>query len=99
MGIPLLPQGILSRYFRSRGADYFRPCWLFFGGVVFCSPTVGIIGSTCVGIVELFSTGCVLIGPVAVGLPLGMLDTASRSDSIDVEGGPFEPPFSFQHAY
>jgi hypothetical protein len=30
MGIPLLPQGILSRYFRFRGADYFRPFSLFF---------------------------------------------------------------------
>jgi hypothetical protein len=93
MGIPLLPQGILSRYFRSRGADYFRPCWLFFGGVVFCSPTVGIAGSTCVGIVEIFSTDCVLIGPVGVGLISGILDTARRSGRIGLEGGPFEPPY------
>jgi hypothetical protein len=41
----------------------------FFGCSVFlCSPAVGIIGSTCVGIVEPFCMGCVLIGPVGVGL-------------------------------
>jgi hypothetical protein len=38
--------------------------------------------------------GCVLIGPVVgVDLLLGILNTASRSVTIDMEGGPFEPPF------
>ena len=37
--------------------------------------TVGILGSTCVGIVEARSTGCILIGPVIV-LFLGMLDNS-----------------------
>jgi hypothetical protein len=93
MGIPLLAQGSLSRYFRFRGADYFRPCWLFFGcGVLFCSPTIGILGGTCVGIVETFSTGCVLIGPVGVGLISG----TPRVDRA--EGGPFEPPY-WNNAY
>ena len=33
-------------------------------GVFATFPTVGIIGSTCVGIIEARSIGCVLIGPV-----------------------------------
>src|SRR5260370_28545562 len=32
-------------------------------GVFIAFPTVGIIGSTCVGLIELCSTGCVLMGP------------------------------------
>jgi len=37
--------------------------------------------------VEPFSIGCVLIGPVAgVDLLLGILNTASRSVTIDMEG-------------
>jgi hypothetical protein len=84
--------------FATRTASVLVGC--FFGcGVFLCSPVGGIIGSTGVGIVAPFSIGCVLIGPVGVGLLLGILNTASRSDRIDVEGGPFEPPFSFQHAY
>ena len=46
----------------------------FFGcGAFLCSPTAGIKGSTCVGMIEPRSMGCVLIGPIGVGLPLGML--------------------------
>jgi hypothetical protein len=37
--------------------------------------TVGILGSTCVGIVEARSAGCILIGPVTV-LFLGMSDNS-----------------------
>lgn len=47
-----------------------------------------MIGSTCVGIVAPFSIGCVLIGPVGAGLLLGILNTATGSGRIDVEGGP-----------
>jgi hypothetical protein len=43
--------------------------------------------------------GCVLIGPVGVGLLLGILNTASRSVTTDVEGGPFEPPSFCNDAY
>jgi hypothetical protein len=46
------------------------------GGCAFFSvPTVGIIGSTCVGIIDARSIGCVFIGPV-VGLIFAMLDNA-----------------------
>ena len=46
----------------------------FFGcGVFLCFPSAGIKGSTCVGTIEPRSMGCVLIGPMCVGLPLGML--------------------------
>jgi hypothetical protein len=93
VGIPLFAQGILPRYFRLRGADYFRPCWLFFR---LRRPLLlsdhSILGGTCVGIVETFSTGCVLIGPVGVGLISG----APRVDRA--EGGPFEPPY-WNNAY
>jgi hypothetical protein len=65
----------------------------FFGcGVLFCSPTIGILGGTCIGIVETFLTGCVLIGPVGVGL----LSGTPRVDRA--EGGPFEPPY-WNNAY
>src|SRR6266481_6340390 len=47
-------------------------------GVFAAFPTVGIIGSPCVGI-EPRSTGCIVIGPGDVGLLLGILNTASRS--------------------
>jgi len=39
--------------------------------------------------------GCVLIGPVGVGLLLGILNTASRSVTITLESGPFEPVSRF----
>jgi hypothetical protein len=61
-----------------------------FGCGVFADfPTVGIIGSPCVGIIEPRSRGCIVIGPVGVGLLLGILNTASRSVVIDVEGRRF----------
>jgi hypothetical protein len=43
--------------------------------------------------------GCVLIGPVGVGLLLDILNTASKSVAADVEGGPFEPPSFYNDAY
>jgi hypothetical protein len=42
-------------------------------------PTVGIIGSPCVGMIEPRSRGCIVIGPVDFGLLLGILNTASGS--------------------
>jgi len=39
--------------------------------------------------------GCVLIGPVGVGLLLDILDTANRSITITVESRPFEPASRF----
>jgi len=65
----------------------FFDCGAFFG-----SPAVGIRGRAGVGMVAPFAMGCVLIGPVGVGLLLCILNTASRSDRNVVEGDPFEPP-------
>src|SRR5260370_22376507 len=46
----------------------------FFGSGAFIAfPTVGIIGNACVGVVAPRLTGCVLMGPVGVGLLLGMI--------------------------
>ena len=53
-------------------------------GVCAAFPAIGIIGSPCVGIIEPRSKGCILIGPVGVGLLLGILNTVSRSVTIDV---------------
>src|SRR6266481_8409367 len=51
-----------------------------FGCCVFAAfPTVGMIGSPCVGIVEPRSTGCIVIGPADVGFLLGILNTARGS--------------------
>jgi|SRR3984893_8457275 hypothetical protein len=47
-------------------------------GVFAAFPAVGIIGSPCVGI-EPRSRGCIVIGPVDVGLLLGILNTARGS--------------------
>jgi hypothetical protein len=47
-------------------------------GVFAAIPTAGIMGSPCVGI-EPRSRGCIVIGPVDVGLLLGILNTASTS--------------------
>jgi hypothetical protein len=64
-----------------------------FGCGVFADfPTVGIIGSPCVGIIEPRSRGCILIGPVDFGLLLGILNTASRSVTIDVGAALLGPP-------
>jgi hypothetical protein len=53
-------------------------------GVFAAFPAVGIIGSPCVGIIEPRSRGCILIGPVDVGLLSGILNTPSRSVTINV---------------
>jgi hypothetical protein len=45
------------------------------------SPAVGIIGSPCVCILEPRS-GCIVIGPVDIGLLLGILNMVSRSVTI-----------------
>jgi hypothetical protein len=50
-------------------------------GVFAAFPAVGIVGSPCVGI-EPRSRGCIVIGPVDVGLRLGILNTASGSITI-----------------
>jgi hypothetical protein len=39
-------------------------------GVFAAFPTVGIIGSPCVGIIEPRSRGCIVIGPIDFGLLL-----------------------------
>jgi hypothetical protein len=44
-------------------------------GAFFSLPTVGIIGSTCKGIIEAHWSGCVLIGPI-VGLSWSMVVNA-----------------------
>jgi len=54
-------------------------------GVCADFPAIGIIGSPCVRIIEPRSTDCILIGPVGVGLLLGILNTASRTLTIDAE--------------
>src|SRR5271165_4285086 len=60
-----------------------------FGRGVFAAfPAVGIIGSPCVGAIEPRSRGCIVIGPADFGLFLGILNTASGSVTIDVEGRP-----------
>jgi hypothetical protein len=71
---PYFWRGTPPRYSRFCGADCVHLVDSFFGcGVFLCSPTAGIKGSTCVGIIEPRSMGCILIGPMGVGLPLGML--------------------------
>src|ERR1700680_4808006 len=62
-------------------------------GVCAALPAVGIIGSPCVGMIELRSRGCMAIGPVDFGLFLRILNTASGSVTIDVEGRPFRAAF------
>jgi hypothetical protein len=47
-------------------------------GVFVALPAVGIIGSPCVGI-EPRSRGCIVIGPVDVGLLLSILNTSRGS--------------------
>jgi hypothetical protein len=56
LGFPLFLLGTPARYSYPRGLDASTLVGSFFGcGVFICCPTVGIIGSTCVGIVEPFS--------------------------------------------
>jgi hypothetical protein len=43
---------------------------------------VDMKGNPCVGVVGPRSRGCIVIGPVDVGLPLGMLNTVSRLVAI-----------------
>jgi hypothetical protein len=51
-----------------------------FGCCVFAAfPTIGMIGSPCVGMIEPRSRGCMVIGPVDVGFLLGILNTARGS--------------------
>jgi hypothetical protein len=50
-------------------------------GAFAASPVVGIIGSPCVCILEPRS-GCIVIGPVDIGLPLAILNTANGSVTI-----------------
>jgi hypothetical protein len=99
MGIPLLPQGILSRYFRfsRRGR---LPSFLiaFSAAASFFALRPLASEAALVSAWSDISTGCVLIGPVGVGLISGILDTARRSGRIGLEGGPFEPPY-WNNAY
>jgi hypothetical protein len=61
----------------ARIASILVDCW--FGSGVFATfLAVGIKGSPCVGI-EPRSRGCIVIGPVDIGLLLGILNAASRS--------------------
>jgi hypothetical protein len=61
----------------------------FFGSGVFVSPPpVGIMGSTCVGAIELCATGCMFIGPVDAGLRLGILDNSQMQSSFNVLKSP-----------
>ena len=54
----------------------------FFGsGVLVSAPTVGIMHN-CVGAIEPCATGCTLIGPVDVGLRLGILDNSQMQSSF-----------------
>jgi hypothetical protein len=67
----------------ARTASVLVGCCFGCGGFA-AFPTLGIIGSTCVGRIEPRSMGCVLIGPVGVGLLLSILGTASRSVTMFV---------------
>jgi hypothetical protein len=55
-----------------------------FGLGVFVSfPVVGIIGNACVGLIEVCSMGCVVMGPVGLGLRLAMIDNSFPPSSFD----------------
>jgi hypothetical protein len=58
-------------------------------GIFAAFPAVGIMGSTCVGLIEARSMGCVLIGPV-VDLFLSIVDNACLPDSF--KGKQINPP-------
>ena len=51
-------------------------------GALVVFPTVGIAGSTWVGLIEARSTGCVLMGPV-IGSRSGIRDNAFQPDSFN----------------
>src|SRR6185437_3047516 len=90
LGVSLLSRGVLPRCCRLGGSDCLRLVGCSFGcDVCAAFPTIGIIGSPCVSIIEPCSRDCILIEPVGVGLLLGILNTASRSVTIDVERRPF----------
>jgi hypothetical protein len=59
--------------FAARTASVLVGCFVCGGSLAF--PAAGIIGNTCVGIVEARSSGWVLIGPVG-GLLLGIVDNS-----------------------
>jgi hypothetical protein len=46
-------------------------------------PAAGIAGNTCVGMIEVRSPGCVLMGPM-VGLLLGIRNNAFRATSFNL---------------
>jgi hypothetical protein len=52
-------------------------------GVFVSAPAVGIMGSSGVGIVEPCSRGCTFMGPVDVGLLLGIMDNSRLPSSFD----------------
>jgi hypothetical protein len=59
----------------------------FFASDVFVSASAVGIMSNCVGAIEPFSTGCMLMGPVDVGLLLGIMDNAQIQSSFDARKG------------
>lgn len=55
----------------------------FFGcGIFIGFPAIGIMGSNCVGAIELCTTGCTLMGPDDVGLRLGIRDNSRMQRSF-----------------
>jgi hypothetical protein len=60
----------------------------FFESGVFVSATVVGIMSNCVGAFEPSAPGCTLIGPVDVGLRLGILDNARLPSWFGAREGP-----------
>ena len=69
------------RAFAALTASVLVACRFGFG-VFGTAPTAGIIGNTCVGIVEERSVDCVLIGPV-VDLCLDIIDNSFLPNSFN----------------
>lgn len=53
-----------------------RVAGLFGWGVFVGFPPIGIMGSNCMAANELCAPGCMLMGPVDVGLRLGIMDNS-----------------------
>ena len=82
--------------FAARIASVLVSC-CFGCGVLVTFPAIGIIGSACVGSIDERLLGCVLIGPVGVNVPLGILDNSLRSNPFNHDPvSPQTPPSLFR---